>query len=78
MRVLAVLVSVCAYIIYWVLYQSPYSIRDGPASSSSVIEKMVYDQLILFGDSLFQHSSSQDRGFSLAPALQAGKISRSS
>lgn len=32
----------------------------------------VYDQFILFGDSLIQHSSSQDRGFSLTPALQSG------
>ncbi len=32
-----------------------------------------YDQFILFGDSLLQHSSSQGRGFALAPELQAGE-----
>lgn len=37
---------------------------------------MVYDQFILFGDSLFQHSSSQERGFNLAPALQAEYVRR--
>ncbi|KAL9089476.1 MAG: hypothetical protein Q9159_002516 [Coniocarpon cinnabarinum] len=37
---------------------------------------MLYDQFILFGDSLFQHSSSQERGFALAPALQAEYIRR--
>jgi hypothetical protein len=32
-----------------------------------------YDQFILFGDSLFQHSSDQVRGFGLHSALQAGQ-----
>jgi len=32
-----------------------------------------YDQFILFGDSLFQHSSDQARGFGMHSALQAGK-----
>lgn len=36
----------------------------------------VYDQFILFGDSLIQHSSSQERGFSLTPALQSGTCLR--
>jgi hypothetical protein len=31
------------------------------------------DQFILFGDSLFQHSSDQARGFGMHSALQAGK-----
>jgi len=33
-----------------------------------------YDKFMLFGDSLFQHSTSQDRGFGLTPALQFGKF----
>jgi len=31
------------------------------------------EQILLFGDSLTQNSSSQDRGFAFAPALQEGK-----
>lgn len=33
-----------------------------------------YDKFMLFGDSLIQHSTSQDRGFGLTPALQFGKF----
>ncbi|KAI4118403.1 MAG: hypothetical protein LQ345_001516 [Seirophora villosa] len=32
-----------------------------------------YDQFLLFGDSLFQQSCNQDRGFAFAPALQDGR-----
>lgn len=35
-----------------------------------------YDQFILFGDSLFQHSSDQVRGFGMHSALQAGMSRR--
>ncbi|KAI9832649.1 MAG: hypothetical protein M1819_004234 [Sarea resinae] len=35
-----------------------------------------YDQFLLFGDSLTQQSSSQDRGFAFAPALQNGSVSK--
>ncbi len=44
------------------------------AKSMALDEPMAaYDQFILFGDSLLQHSSSQGRGFALAPELQAGE-----
>ena len=31
-----------------------------------------YDQFMLFGDSLFQQSCSQEAGFAFCPALQNG------
>ncbi|KAL9015278.1 MAG: hypothetical protein Q9173_000076 [Seirophora scorigena] len=34
----------------------------------------MYDQFLLFGDSLFQQSCNQDRGFAFAPALQDGQM----
>ncbi|KLU91617.1 hypothetical protein MAPG_10135 [Magnaporthiopsis poae ATCC 64411] len=35
-----------------------------------------YDQFILFGDSIIQHSNSQERGFGLTPALQQEFVRR--
>lgn len=33
-----------------------------------------YEQFLLFGDSLLQHSCSQQKGFAFVPALQDGKL----
>lgn len=49
---------------------SVFQVKGNLANSTSMA---LYEQFVLFGDSLFQHSSSQDRGFSLAAALQAGR-----
>ena len=54
------------------LQQLVYRLRASSGSTS--VTAIMYDQFVLFGDSLLQHSSSQERGFALAPALQAGKI----
>jgi len=40
---------------------------------SSALKPVVYDQFLLFGASIFEQSSSQQRGFALAPALQEGE-----
>ena len=54
------------------------ALSSGSKSASDTLdightEKMAYDQFVLFGDSLFQHSNSQERGYALTPALQSGK-----
>jgi hypothetical protein len=59
----------------WTEYlNSPASITItfGTPSTTLVTTMAPYDQFILFGDSLFQHSSDQTRGFGLHSALQAG------
>lgn len=71
---------VTPFLVCFFVYISSLSLHTFPTDLSSQAitklkgrSKMPYDQFILFGDSLFQHSSSQERGYSLAPALQAGK-----
>lgn len=50
-------------------------LQQSKIGHSDSMGRALYDQFILFGDSLFQHSSNQQQGWSLAPALQNGEIS---
>jgi len=45
-------------------------------ASTKTLFPLVYDQFILFGASIFEQSSTQERGFALAPALQQTYIRR--
>lgn len=67
-------VLVTSLLLHWMFAQHPFrnSLELKSNDPSQTDRKMVYDQFILFGDSLFQHSTDQDRGFGLHPALQAG------
>jgi len=47
--------------------------RSDQAEKNMTATALPYDQFILFGDSLFQHSTDQSRGFGLQPALQSGR-----
>lgn len=69
-------VSITALCIAWVLHQAVLNRSIYFPSGAQLSSDMVYEQFMLFGDSLFQHSSSQERGYTLAPALQAEYIRR--
>ena len=66
----SLIVAISAYYILRVRSEDFVRSSADPARTRNM--SLPYDQFILFGDSLFQHSSSQDRGYTLAPALQAG------
>lgn len=64
-------------VLAWIVIQFPALLRSWASQGQNIVHYSTgamagYDQFILFGDSLFQHSSSQERGFSLASAVQAG------
>ena len=48
------------------------STEELDAQNAPTLNKL-YDQFILFGDSITQQSGSQNTGFGFAPALQNGK-----
>lgn len=57
---------------------TPYTVdpnmSHGAPQSAAEALYQPYDQFILFGDSITQMSSNQERGFGLQPALQDGQI----
>ena len=66
-------IVLCLLFYIFSLNQKPEDLSPKtPFTLNNTKMSLVYDQFILFGDSLFQHSSSQERGYTLAPALQAG------
>ncbi len=44
----------------------------GSPSDNACPSQPVIEQFVLFGDSITEHSSSQERGYGFAPALQQG------